>query len=165
MGSHGWAEQEVAVGLKDALRSLRGHGEDRDAPMEEAADSDVPEPMTFRPRYDGIYHGTVQDSGEPGGHLRFSGNKVRYAPPDTAATAVVAAVAADAADPWIGDYTPAGRFTVQRRFERPVIHTVLQTDGDSFLARCTSGAGDGTAVLVYALDPDGIPQAGPPSGP
>ena len=140
------------MGLKDAFRSLRGDRIAASGGLEEAAHSDVPEPMLFRPRYDGTYHGR-DDAGAPQGFLRFSGGRVYFAPADTAAEVIETVLGRANPDPWSGDYTPAGRFTVQRRFERPVIHTVLEFGGDTFRARRTSTATNETSELTYTFVP------------
>lgn len=151
------------MGLKDAFRSLRGE-RTGDGPSggaeEEAARSDVPEPMAFQPRFDGVYSGR-DESGLVHGFLRFSGSRVFFAPGETPPERVASVLGPGNADPWSGDYTKAGRFTVQRRFERPIVHTVLEFTGggDAFVARYTPTADHDSLVLTYSLLP--TPSAEP----
>lgn len=146
------------MGLKDAFRSLRGDRADENTlagPQEEAASSDVIDPMVFQPRLDGIYHGrdAGDDAGEPRGFLRFTGGRVYFAPAGTPADSMATALGPANPDPWVGEYTRAGRFTVVRRFERPVVHAVLESGPESFQARCTWTDGSGSAILTYTFVP------------
>lgn len=159
--------------LRDTFRSRRGEGQGAEPGglQSAAGGAEVAEPASFAPRSDGYYRATVatdggspSGDGAPTGYLRFLGTRVFWAPGDTP-EAELAGTLGPGRDPWVGDYTPAGRFTVQRRFERPVIHTVLGSGAGFFLARRTAVADQDTAVLRYAFrasagQPDGSATAG-----
>jgi hypothetical protein len=140
------------MGLRDALRSLRGNpGEDETE--EEAASSDVPEPTLLSPRSDGIYEGGPDPDGDGALFLQFGGGKVReIVAPDAAAARTTGA-------PRVGEYGAAGRFMVQERFERPVIFTVLDSDADGFTARRTNSATGNTSELRYTFVPTAAAEA------
>ena len=152
------------MGLRDAFRSRKG--ETDNTGLEDAAGGEHAEdPIRFTPRYDGRYHGEIRlaDQAEPvrsAGWLRFSGPRAFWAPAGVAEDDLDAALA-PGQDAWTGEYTPAGRFTVQRRFERPVIHTVLDVDDDGFLARVTAPTPAETGMVRYHFQPS-VPA---PSGP
>lgn len=57
-------------------------------------------------------------------------------------------------NPCRGEYTPAGRFNVQRRFERIISYAVLEMQGDGFHARRINAADRSTAELTFAFVPD-----------
>ena len=59
-------------------------------------------------------------------------------------------------DPIVGQYTGAGRFVVQRRFERPVVFTALDADETGLTARITATAIGETGEHHYefVVDPE-----------
>ncbi|MTD13263.1 hypothetical protein GIS00_04785 [Nakamurella sp. YIM 132087] len=141
------------MGIFGSLR--RGSGGGKAGP-EEPLRGDEPTATWFRPRMDGSY---VAPSGE---RLRFvSWSRVELVP-------------ADGSAPATGEYTGAGRFTVQARFERPVIFAVAEPDPgpeteagtgtpgvadlpppDHFVARRTDGRDRSTADVRYDFRPAG----------
>lgn len=132
------------MGLRDALRSLRGG---TTSPAEEpVSDTDAPEPTWFQPRYDGRYEAVLDDSPVS---LRFlPGWKVF----ESSGTDV--APGPEQQNPCRGEYTAAGRFNVQRRFERIISYAVLEMQPDGFHARRINGADRSTAELSFSFVPD-----------
>lgn len=136
------------MGLKDALRSLRGGGT---SPTEEAiSDAEAPEPTWFQPRYDGKYDAELAAAAGGRVSLRFlPGGKV-YESAGTQATP-----GPEEENPCRGEYTAAGRFNVQRRFERMITYAVLDMLPDGFHARRIDGADRSTVELSFAFVADG----------
>ena len=152
--------------LRDTFRSKRS--DDDQAPeaagLESAAGgAEVAEPTVFAPRSDGFYRATTGTATDPtteggipqeeapaAGYLRFLGTRVFWAPGSTPRAELDAALA-PGPDPWMGDWTPAGRFAVNRRFEQPVVHTVLRSGEDFFVARRTAVAHQDTDVVRYSF--------------
>ena len=136
------------MSLKDSFRALR---RSEPEPEEDAATSDVADPMAFSPRSDGLYDGGESpDEAGSGLYLKFVGRKVSEAVgPTSVGDAQAAFATADA----VGDFTPAGRFTVQARFERPVIYTVLATSDRGFTARRTDTAVGSSHEIEYVFVP------------
>lgn len=132
------------MGLRDALRSLRGSAT---SPAEELiSDAEAPEPTWFQPRYDGRYEAALQDSPVS---LRFlPGGKV-FESRGTDATP-----GPEQQNPCRGEYTAAGRFNVQRRFERIVSYAVLEMQPDAFQARRIDAADRSTAELSFSFVAD-----------
>lgn len=130
------------MGLRDALRSLRGGGT---SPAEEAvSDGEAPEPTWFQPRSDGRYSAALADAPVS---LRFlPGGRVVESTGDPGA--------AENADPCRGEYTAAGRFNVQRRFERIISYAVLDMQPDGFTARRINGADRSTVELSFSFVAD-----------
>jgi hypothetical protein len=127
------------MSLRDRFRSHGGpQGEDDSGPVGEAP----PDPMNFRPRFDGGYVG----GGHPDGTvivLRFTQSSV---------SEVIDGADGDGAAG--GEYTPSGRFVVQRRFARPIVYSVLAITDDSFEARRTdTNPGGGTTELAFTFRP------------
>ena len=145
------------MGWRDAIKSFTSGGGAAGEPQDiSTMTSDEPESDWFVPRSDGTYLG-----GAPDGrfrYLRFGINgKVHLAAgPETAAEAR-ALLGPDNGDPIVGPYTPAGRFTVQQRFERPIVFTVLAI-GDpecrSFTARVTTSGPAATGEYGYTFEAD-----------
>lgn len=137
------------MGLRDALRSLRGG---TTSPVEElVSDDEAPEPTWFQPRYDGRYHAMLGDSSVS---LRFlPGGKVFES------TGTDATPGPEEQNPCRGEYTAAGRFNVQRRFERIISYAVLEMQPDGFQARRINGADRSTAELSFSFVADS-PGAG-----
>lgn len=159
--------------LRDTFRSRRGadRGDEPGGLQSAAGDAEAAEPTVFAPRSDGYYRATaVAEDGTPAGdgaaagYLRFLGTRVFWAP-GTTPEAELATTLGPGRDPWVGDYTPAGRFTVQRRFERPVVHTVLGSDDGFFLARRTAVAQQDTDVVRYTFQAPTVDTPGNQSGP
>ena len=142
------------MGLRDAFRSRKGEAESTG--LEDAAGGEhADDPIRFTPRFDGRYQGRPDPADQVGstpvsGWLRFSGPRAFWAPASTAESELDAALA-PGRDAWTGEYTPAGRFTVQRRFERPVIHTVLEVEDDGFLARVTAPTPAESGMIRYTF--------------
>lgn len=91
---------------------------------------------------------TAAESGEPYDgqfrYLRFGINgEVYLAAGLSTAAEARPLLGPENSDSTAGQYTAAGRFTVQRRFERPIVCTVLVVDDAGFEARVT---GTGTAT-------------------
>lgn len=141
------------MGLRDALKSLRG-GEA--AKEEDISDADAPEPTWFQPRSDGSYAADLASAvgGQVG--LRFlAGHRVFET------TGGPGASGPEEPNPCRGEYTAAGRFSVQRRFERIVTYAVLEMTTDGFRARRIDAADRSTAELDFGFLPD---AADPASG-
>lgn len=136
------------MSLWDRVRGTRvetSAPEDRSAMPASPVDPDAPdlaaaiELAEFTPRQDGEYC-----CSERGLILRF-----------THAT-VVEADAAES-EPAVGDFTNGARFSVQRRFGRPIVFTVLEPgDGDdgALVLRRTDTATREAGRLVYAFAAD-----------
>ena len=146
------------MGIRDALRSIRG-GEKRSS-ADDDTDVDAPEPTWFQPRYDGSYDAPSTDPGAAALRLRFlPGGKV-FESTGTAEGAQATPGAQDE-NPCRGEYTGAGRFNVQRRFERIVSYAVLEMEGGEaegppgFRARRIDAADRSTAELHFRFRPDG----------
>lgn len=90
----------------------------------------------FTPRQDGDYHCV-----ELGCFLRFARPAVTETMPSTAGVAR-------------GEFTTAGRFTVQRPLSRPVVYTVLAFDAVSITARRTDTATGTSAEYEFVFEPD-----------
>lgn len=58
-------------------------------------------------------------------------------------------------NPCRGEYTGAGRFNVQRRFERIISYAVLEMLPDGFTARRIDGADRSTKELMFSFVADG----------
>lgn len=145
------------MGWRDALKSFTSGGGAVGEPQDIASiASDEPENDWFLPRTAGTYVG-----GAPDGrfrYLRFGINgKVYLAAGPASATEARPLLGPDNPDPIVGPYTPAGRFTVQQKFERPVICTVTAI-GDpeclTFTARITTSGPAATGEYGYTLEPD-----------
>ncbi len=145
------------MGLRDAFRTLRGAGR-ADPLEEEASAASEPEPDWFIPRYDGLYDGGA-DPTAPGANtiLRFfPGGRVFEATVDPSSP--LPSPGPHEQDPRGGEYTAAGRFTVQRRFERAVVYTVIEVQPDGFTTRRITSADRGTAEHTYLFRPDSPPS-------
>jgi hypothetical protein len=145
------------MGWRDALKSFTSGGGAAGEPQDiTAIASDEPEPDWFVPRTDGTYVG-----GAPDGrfrYLRFGLNgKVHLAAGPATAAEARPLLGPDNPDPVVGLYTPAGRFTTQQRFERPVVFTVLAISDPEcrgFTARVTTTGPAHTGEYGYLLQPD-----------
>lgn len=129
------AQDEEDIGVPHA-----GGGEDNDSDW-------------FVPRQNGVYQGGPDA-------LRY----LRFHPTGKVYLAAAGADLAGGAlgprnpDPTVGQYTGAGRFVVQRTFERPIVFTALSADDAGFTARVTStGAGE-TGEYRYDFRVDGAPD-------
>lgn len=141
------------MGIRDALRSIRGG--DRQAAADDGGEADAPEPTWFQPRYDGSYDvdgtgpgpGTLRLRFLPGGRVFESGGA--DADPE-----------AERQNPCRGEFTGAGRFNVQRQFERIVSYAVLEMEAGTgeghpgFLARRIDSADRGMSELHFLFHPD-----------
>lgn len=131
------------MGLRDALRSLRGGAT---APVEESiSDGEAPEPTWFQPRYDGRYRAPLADIQvslrfAPGGRVVESTGDADPGPQEL--------------NPCRGEYTAAGRFNVQRRFERIISYAVLEMRPEGFTARRIDGADRTTAEMAFTFVAD-----------
>jgi hypothetical protein len=136
------------MGIRETLKSLRGG--DKSKAEEEITEQEAPEPTWFQPRFDGSYAAGF-DSGDHGVEvaLRFlPGGKVFESPVNDGAAVP------DAQNPCRGEYTAAGRFNVQRRFERIISYAVLEMEPAGFFARRINGADRSTAELHFVFRPD-----------
>lgn len=145
------------MGWRDAIKSFTsGGGAAGELQDITTIASDEPENDWFVPRTNGTYVG-----GAPDGrfrYLRFGLNgKVHLAAGPSSAAEARPLLGPDNPDPIVGPFTAAGRFTVQQRFERPVICTVLAI-GDpecrTFTARITTSGPAETGEYGYVLEPD-----------
>ena len=140
------------MGLRDALRSMRAgattsRGEATTSTEELVAGDEATETW-FQPRRDGSYEALLH----PGTQLflRFlPGWKV------VESTTGEAVPVAEQQNPSRGEYTAAGRFNVQRRFERIITYTVLDIQQDGFVARRINAADRADAPeLSFTFLPD-----------
>jgi hypothetical protein len=143
------------MGWRDAIKSLKpGHGEPAGEPQDiTAIASDEPEPEWFKPKNSGTYVG-----GDPDGKFRYlrfllTGRVYLASGPESAADARPL-LGPENPDPTVGQYTPAGRFTVQRRFERPIVCTVLDLDESGLTARVTATGTATSGEYRYTFEPD-----------
>jgi len=92
----------------------------------------------FAPRQDGDYRCTTR-----GLYLRF-------------ARPIVTETAGVDAQPARGEFTTAGRFTVQRPFGRPIVYTVLHDGGNdaALVVRRTDAATGAAERLDFAFEKD-----------
>jgi hypothetical protein len=131
------------------LRSLRsGSTSPADEPV---SDAEAPEPTWFQPRHDGRYDASLTDSRLslrflPGGKV-FESRGVDVTP------------GPEQQNPCRGEYTAAGRFNVQRRFERIISYAVLEMQPDGFHARRIDAADRSTVELSFSFVPDNAGQA------
>jgi hypothetical protein len=139
------------MGIRDALRSMRGADKNPTAD----GDDEVPEPTWFQPRHDGSYHSEPSEPGAPAEwHLRFlSTGKVFESSGGDGGDGP------DQHSPRHGEYTGAGRFHVQRQFERLVSYAVPEPDGPQdqigFRAHRVDSADRSTLELQFLFRPDG----------
>ncbi len=142
------------MGLRDLFKSRTGGAAEEPAA---AVDDAVPtfgggddSPDAFTPRQNGIYQGGPPDHR----FLRFHvTGKVYLAGGDDLAAARPL-LGPGNSDPTVGQYTPAGRFVVVRRFERPVVFTVLAADDTGFTVRLTATDAAQTGEYRYDFVPD-----------
>jgi hypothetical protein len=126
-------------------QGARPEGED-DGILVAGPDSDW-----FKPLQTGIY------TGGPDGFAAL-----RFYPTGKVFLAQQAADEADArtqlgpgnSDPAMGQFTGAGRFVVQRRFERPIVFTVLEADDTGLTVRLTATEAARTGRFRYTFVPD-----------
>lgn len=139
------------MGFKDVLKSMRGGTKKGD--LEDIDAAEAPEPTWFQPRYDGSYRAASEQS--QGLSLRFlPGGRVLEVPFDPTATEP----APEQQNPCRGEYTAAGRFNVQRRFERVISYAILEMQDDGFLARRIDGADRTTVELSFAFASDRVEE-------
>ena len=153
------------MGIRDALKSLRGgeKGTGGKGQAEQAiTEGDAPEPTWFQPRYDGSYLGGTDSAGPVAGLvLRFlPGGKV-FESTATGGPGADQPPGPEQQNPCRGEYTAAGRFNVQRQFERIISYAVLETEPQGFFARRINGADRSTAELHFVFRPDGGADSGP----
>ena len=133
------------MGLRDTLRGMRGGG--KKAAPDEGPDVEAPEPTWFQPRYDGCY----QAAGA-GVILRFLPGGRAFESTDGQDPGP------EQQNPCRGEYTPAGRFNVQRQFERIVSYIVREADPvevrDGFAANRFDAADRTAADLQFVFKPD-----------
>jgi len=143
------------MGLRDAFRSLRG-GTDPTAEVE-ISDGEAPEPTWFQVRTDGFYEAPLDPSADlMSVRLQFlPGGKVSELNGTRSADAqLISGQRQEHQDPRLGDYTAAGRFNVQRRFERIVSYAALELTPDGFLARRIDTADRQTLELQFIFRHD-----------
>lgn len=147
------------MGLLDIFRSLRGTGTPNGGNAEEDISGADPatEPTWFQPRTDGSYDARCPAVG--------GGVRLRFLPGGTVLEFAGSQPTSDAeqSDPCRGEYTAAGRFTVQRRFERMISYAILEMTGNGFDARRINGADGSTAQLSFQFHPGGIDLADRPT--
>ncbi len=132
------------MGLRDRLRGKRtdGHGAESSVDGYDAAAgpglSGTVELTEFAPRQDGDYRCAERDL-----YLRF-------------ARPIVTETTGADTSPARGEFTTAGRFTVQRPFGRPIVYTVLH-DGENdaaLVVRRTDAATREAERLEFVFEPD-----------
>ncbi|SDO19472.1 hypothetical protein SAMN04515671_0102 [Nakamurella panacisegetis] len=132
------------MGIRDVLRGLRSGGKTTE---DDGLDAEAPEPTWFQPRYDGCYQ--VAGAGIvlrflPGGRAFESTDGDDPGPQQQ--------------NPCRGEYTAAGRFNVQRQFERIVSYIVHEADPiairDGFEANRFDAATRVAADLQFVFKPD-----------
>ncbi len=141
------------MGWRDALKALKPDGPPGEPQDITSMVSDEPDPDWFKPKTNGTY---VCDSDDARfRYLRFWINgRVYFASgPDSAAEARPL-LGPENSDPTVGQFTPAGRFSVQRKFERPIVCTVVAAADTGFDARITSTETNSSAVCSYTFEPD-----------
>ena len=142
------------MGLRDALRSLRSGGDD-DKPSSEAninsLSAEAEDSDWFRPKQAGTYIGGPEHAR----YLRFHVTGRVYVAGGTAdAPSARPLLGPENADPTVGQYTGAGRFVVQRKFERPMVFTVLNADDAGLTVRLTATGVAQTGEHRYEFEPD-----------
>lgn len=140
------------MGLRDTLRSLM-HPEDTSEQDIGAIASEGADLEEFKPRTNGTYVSTGGD-GVPS-YLRFHLNgKVYFAAGPADAAQARPLLDRDNRDPIVGPYTPAGRFALEQRFERPIVFSVQAVDDDGFTTRVTSTRHATSGEFRYTFEPD-----------
>jgi len=132
------------MGIRDTLKSLRGG--DKNKAEEDITEQEAPEPTWFQPRFDGSYVAGI-DSGDHGVEIAL-----RFLPGGKVFESSRADDPAAPQDPCRGEYTAAGRFNVQRKFERIISYAVLEMEPEGFLARRINGADRSTAELHFRFE-------------
>ena len=139
------------MGIRDALKSLRGGDRDKSGEGEQdITEGEAPEPTWFQPRFDGSYQAEL-DVASPAGQvaLRFlPGGKVFES------SGADEQPGPEQQNPCRGEYTAAGRFNVQRKFERIISYAVLSMEPEGFYARRINAADRSTAELLFTFRPD-----------
>ena len=140
------------MGLKDVFRSLRGGTTDEAEQL--LSDADAPEPTWFQPRFDGNYEATADSLNQSPVQLRFlpSGKVFESTEADVAP-------GPEQQNACRGEYTAAGRFNVQRPFERIITYAVLEMETAGFRARRINAADRSTVELTFTFRPDAVPDA------
>lgn len=133
------------MGIRDTIRGMRGGG--KRTVEEDDPDVEAPEPTWFQPRYDGCYQSVgagVVLRFAPGGRAFESTDGENPGP--------------EQQSPCHGEYTAAGRFNVQRQFERIVSYIVREADAaqvrDGFEANRFNAADRTSADLQFVFKPD-----------
>lgn len=127
------------MSLRDRLRGMRSGGEtlrEYDASADPVIFTSA-EISEFTPRQDGDYRNAA------------AGLFLRFARPVVTETDTAIAEVAH------GEFTTAGRFTVQRRFGRPIVYTVLDGSDDALTVRRTDTATREAAQLEFTFEADG----------
>ena len=134
------------MGIRETLKSLRGG--DKNKAEEDITEQEAPEPTWFQPRFDGSYVAGI-DSGDHGDEiaLRFLPRGKVVESPVTNGTAVP-----DERNPCQGEYTAAGRFNVQRQFERIISYAVLEMEPE--------GSSPGASTERTGVPPSYISSSG-----
>lgn len=143
------------MGLRDRLLGTRGGDRDgqadgmgSDAGYDAAAGAGLTgtaELAEFAPRQDGDYRCVSR-----GLYLRFA------RPIVTETVTGPAADGSELAEPARGEFTTSGRFTVQRRFGRAIVYTVLSGGGNDavLVVRRTDTAGRQAERLEFVFESD-----------
>jgi hypothetical protein len=133
------------MGIRDALRAIRGG--DKKSDQDDGPDVEAPEPTWFQPRYDGCYQAVG------------AGVVLRFLPGGKAFEATDGhGPGPEEQNPCRGEYTGAGRFNVQRQFERIISYIVREDDPvqirDGFGANRFNAADRTSADLQFVFKPD-----------
>ncbi len=160
------------MGIRDALKSLRGgekSGGEKGAGGQGKAEQDItegdaPEPTWFQPRFDGSYLGGADTAG-PGAQLslRFLPGGRVFESTASGTPGADGPPGPEEENPCRGEYTAAGRFNVQRKFERIISYAILEMEPTGFFARRINGADRSTIELHFLFRPDVAPVAAPTS--
>src|ERR1700712_4418281 len=137
------------MGIRDALKSLRG-GDRAGGAEQNITDDEAPEPTWFQPRFDGRYDADLDGAGDQAGV--GAPITLRFLPGGKVFESSRADDPAAPQDPCRGEYTAAGRFNVQRKFERIISYAVLEMEPEGFLARRINGADRSTAELHFRFE-------------
>ena len=114
----------------------------------EDTDTEAPEPTWFQPRYDGKYDGGPDSAGPAHRVL------LRFVPGHRVFESTDADPGPQQSNPCRGEYTGAGRFSVQRQFERIVSYAVLEMEPEGFFARRINSADRSTTELHFVFVAD-----------
>ncbi|AZI59249.1 hypothetical protein EH165_14985 [Nakamurella antarctica] len=147
------------MGFLDSVRSKLGS---KPTQSPAVGDSEGPEDVEwFKPRTDGMYVGSGADDAS---YLRFTvTGRVTLCRTDAGAAAASEILAIKSDTRADGEFSRGGVMTVVRRFERPIVYTVMEgsvvnneTSGLhlSFTARCTDTNTRENSMVDFSFIPD-----------